>query len=173
MAEKRHMAEKAKPATNGCGKPGHNRENIRLYRKIIEHDHDADMDKSCCVIAKEGLTVGQAAMLSGVGNQTITNSQKKKTKRPQHLTINATLAGMGYSFTIKQVDKIDYETEMAKAETLAREARVRPFDDARLAILLRAGCLFGEGTKTPSRGPTPSGARQRERSSYRHSRWNK
>jgi hypothetical protein len=111
------MAKKArKAATNGHGKPGHNRGNIRLYRRIIEHDHDPDMDEICCVIAKEALTVGQAAMLSGVGNQTITNWQTKKTKRPQHLTMKATLAGMGYSFTIKQVETIDYETEMAKAE---------------------------------------------------------
>ena len=110
------MAKKAK-ATNGHGKPGHNRTfRLPLYRKIVEHDHDPDMDEICSVIAKEGLTVGQAAMLSGVGNSTIANWQKKKTKRPQHLTMKATLAGMGYAFTIKQVEKIDYSTEMAKAE---------------------------------------------------------
>jgi hypothetical protein len=34
MAEMRNMAKKA--ATNGYGKPGHNRGN----RKIVEHDHD-------------------------------------------------------------------------------------------------------------------------------------
>jgi DNA-binding transcriptional regulator YiaG len=108
----------AKKATNGHGKPGHNKRSgtIRLYRKIIEHDHDPDMDEIVSVIAKEGLTVGEAAMLSGVGNQTIANWQKKKTKRPQHLTMKATLAGMGYGFTIKQVEKMDYKTEMAKAE---------------------------------------------------------
>jgi hypothetical protein len=79
MAEKRHMAEKArKAATNGYGKPGHNRGNIRLYRKIIEHDDDPDMDEIRCVIAKEDPTVGQAAMVSGAGNQTITNWQKKR-----------------------------------------------------------------------------------------------
>jgi len=112
------MAKKAKAkATNGHGKPGHNRKgSIRLYRKIVEHDHDPDMDEICSVIAKEGLTVSQAAMLSGVGNSTIANWQTKKTKRPQHLTMKATLAGMGYSFTIKQVEKIDYSTEMGKAE---------------------------------------------------------
>lgn len=112
------MAKKAKAKANGHGKPGHNRMrgSIRLYRKIVEHDHDPDMDEICSVIAKEGLTVSQAAMLSGVGNATIANWQKKKTKRPQHLTMKATLAGMGYSFTIKQVEKIDYSTEMAKAE---------------------------------------------------------
>jgi hypothetical protein len=110
------MAKKAR--TNGHGKPGHNRRvgTIRLYRKIVEHDHDPDMDEICSVIAKEGLTVSQAAMLSGVGNQTIANWQKKRTKRPQHLTMKATLAGMGYAFTIKQVEKINYDTEMSKAE---------------------------------------------------------
>jgi hypothetical protein len=79
MAEKRHMAEKGKKAaTNGYGKPGHNRGNIRLYRKIIEHDHDPDTDEMCCVIAKEDPTVGQAAMLSGAGNQTITIGKRKR-----------------------------------------------------------------------------------------------
>ncbi|MET3995980.1 lambda repressor-like predicted transcriptional regulator [Bradyrhizobium sp. S3.9.2] len=112
------MAKKTKAATNGHGKPGHNKRNgtIRLYRKIIEHDHDPDMDEVCSVIAKEGLTVSQAAMLSGVGNSTLANWQKKKTKRPQHLTMKATLAGIGYAFTIKQVEKLDFAAEMVKAE---------------------------------------------------------
>jgi DNA-binding transcriptional regulator YiaG len=110
------MAKKAK--ANGHGKPGHNKRSgtIRLYRKIIEHDHDPDMDEICSVIAKEGLTMSQAAMLSGVGNTTLANWEKKKTKRPQHLTMKATLAGIGYGFAIRQVEKIDYASEMVKAE---------------------------------------------------------
>jgi transcriptional regulator with XRE-family HTH domain len=93
---------------------------MRLYRSYNFVDKDPGIDKMRTIVQDElgrGKGVAQKlSTLSNVGASTIDNWFNGKTRRPQHTTMAAAMAALGYQWTLVQEKPItDYEAELKKA----------------------------------------------------------
>lgn len=96
---------------------------MRLYRSYNFVDKDPAIDKLRTVVQREKVSQKNLGILSGVSPTTITNWFEGKTKRPQHTTLAAAAAALGYDWELTQAKTVNYEREIAKAE---RELRDNP-----------------------------------------------
>lgn len=112
------MVKRVKAKTNGHAKPGHNsgnRGSLRLYRSYNFVDKDPAIDQLRTAMEDEGIDARKLHILSNVGQTTIDNWMEGKTKSPQHRTLAAAAASMGFDWTLKRAKRMDYEKEMASA----------------------------------------------------------
>lgn len=111
------MAKKANGDKNGNGhgKIGHNRGVLRLYRSYNYVDKDPAIDKLRTVVKDEKCSEKNLAILSGVSSTTIDNWFNGKTRRPQHTTLAAAAAALGYDWNLSQIKHVDIASELPKA----------------------------------------------------------
>jgi len=96
---------------------GHNRGVLRIYRSYNFVDgKDPAIDKLRTIVQDEGVTEQQLHVLSGVGQQTFGSWFRGKTRRPQHATLAAAAAALGYDWTLQKIKKVDVATELPKAQ---------------------------------------------------------
>ena len=101
--------------SNGHGKPGHNSGILRLYRSYNNVDKDPAIDMIRTAMQDEGLDSKKVSLLSNVGQSTVDNWMEGKTKSPQHRTLAAVAACMGFDWQLKKSKKLDYDKEMTSA----------------------------------------------------------
>lgn len=101
---------------NGHGKMGHNKGVLRLYRSYNYVDKDPAIDKLRTVVKDEKISEKNLATLSGVSRATIDNWFNGKTRRPQHTTLAAAAASLGYDWELSHTKKVDYTSELPKAQ---------------------------------------------------------
>jgi transcriptional regulator with XRE-family HTH domain len=87
-------------------------------------DKDPAIDKLRTVVKSEKISFKNLHILSGVSQTTISNWFDGKTKRPQHTTLAAAAAALGYDWTLSQSKVVNYAKELPKAqrELVARVA---------------------------------------------------
>lgn len=107
------MAKKRTNGHNGMARKGGV---LRLYRSYNHVDKDPAIDKLRTVMQDEHLDSKRLAILSNVGKSTIDNWMDGKTRRPQHITLAAAAAAMGFGWELQREAKKDYVTEMDAAE---------------------------------------------------------
>lgn len=95
---------------------GHNRGVLRLYRSYNYVDKDPAIDKLRTVIKDEKVSEKNLSILSGVSRATIDNWFNGKTRRPQHTTLAAAAAALGYDWELSHTKKVDYTSELPKAQ---------------------------------------------------------
>lgn len=106
----------AKRAVNWHGKIGHNKGVLRLYRSYNFVDKDPAIDKLRTLMKDERLDKKKLSILSGVSYAALDSWFDGDTKRPQHATLAAAATAMGYDWTLTQAKKLDYATELPKAQ---------------------------------------------------------
>lgn len=100
---------------NGHGKAGHNRGTLRLYRSYNFVTKDPAIDKLRTAMKDEGISEKELHVLSNVGQTTIENWFQGKTMSPQHRTLAAAAAAMGFDWELRREKKMDYAKEMVSA----------------------------------------------------------
>jgi len=93
-----------------------NRGALRLYRSYIFRDKDPAIDKIRTIVQDEGVDETQLHVLSGVSTTTFANWFRGDTLRPQHATLAAAAAALGYDWELRKVKMVDYKSEMPKAQ---------------------------------------------------------
>lgn len=88
---------------------------LRLYRSYNFVDKDPAIDKLRTVVKSEKISFKNLHILSGVSQSTISNWFDGKTKRPQHTTLAAAAAALGYDWTLSQTKVVNYARELPKA----------------------------------------------------------
>lgn len=78
---------------------------MKLYKSYKFKDYDPILDQLEEVLYTHGMTKAEISRRSGVSASTLTNWQKKKTRRPSATTINASLHALGYQLTITKKNK--------------------------------------------------------------------
>jgi len=88
---------------------------LYLYRSYNFVDKDPAIDKVRTIVAKEGLKHHEIQYLSGVSAHTLHEWFFGKTMRPQHATLAAVAASLGYDWTLVKKKDLDYEKELPRA----------------------------------------------------------
>jgi transcriptional regulator with XRE-family HTH domain len=94
---------------------------LRLYRSYNYVDKDPAIDKLRTVLQDEKVSHKNLSVLSGVSPTTISNWFDGKTKRPQHTTLAAAAAALGYDWELTHTQTMDYKSEMLKAKRWAEK----------------------------------------------------
>jgi transcriptional regulator with XRE-family HTH domain len=102
------MASKPNGNSNGRGR-------LRLYRSYNYVDKDPAIDKLRTIVGDEKVSETNLAILSGVSRSTIDNWFNGKTRRPQHTTLAAAAAALGYDWELTHSKTIDFKAELPKA----------------------------------------------------------
>lgn len=100
---------------------GHNSGVLRLYRSYNYVDKDPAIDKLRTIVKDEQVSQKNLAVLSGVSASTISNWFDGKTRRPQHTTLAAAAAALGYDWELTKSRKVDVEAELPKARKWAEK----------------------------------------------------
>lgn len=96
---------------------------LRLYRSYNYVDKDPAIDKLRTVVQDEAISHKNLSVLSGVSASTITNWFEGKTKRPQHTTLAAAAAALGYDWELTKARSVDVEAELPKAKRWAEKQK--------------------------------------------------
>jgi transcriptional regulator with XRE-family HTH domain len=96
---------------------GHGIMKVRLYRTVKRNERDPAMLALCGLMREKNLSPKKISLLTNVGESTIDNWDNGKTSRPQHITMTAVARALGHEFELKEVKKLDYAAEEAKARS--------------------------------------------------------
>lgn len=77
------------------------KEQSALAREYKATTHDPDMDAVMDAIDRSGIAYTAVANLTGVSRTTIVNWKKRRTRRPQHVTMAFALRALGGKFVIE------------------------------------------------------------------------
>lgn len=100
----------------GHSKMGHNRGVLRLYRSYSFVNKDPAIDKLRTVVSDEGINEAQLHVLSGVSQTTFAGWFRGDTRRPQHATLAAAAAALGYDWELRKTKRVDVADELPKAQ---------------------------------------------------------
>lgn len=96
-------------------KNGNGRTSLRLYRSYNFVDKDPAIDKIRTLMRDEGVSEREMHILSNVSQSTIHNWLEGKTRRPQHTTLAAAAAAVGYDWELTRKTRFDKAAELPKA----------------------------------------------------------
>lgn len=95
---------------------GYHRGVMNLYRSYNFVNKDPAIDKIRTIVQDAGVSYDQLHVLSGVSQTTFSNWFQGDTKRPQHTTLAATAAALGYDWELVKAKSIDIQKELPKAQ---------------------------------------------------------
>jgi len=96
--------------------------NLRWSFNFIEKD--PEIDKFRTLYQKQRIKEDDLAAIAGLATTTVKNMFGGHTRRPQHLTYSKLAAAMGHEYGLIEVQRPDYEAEIAVAKQERKEHRL-------------------------------------------------
>jgi transcriptional regulator with XRE-family HTH domain len=104
---------------------GHRTGSLHLLRSYSFVTKDPVIDKLRTLMAREGLSKGKIARISGLTESTISAWFDGDTRRPQYASVQAFTRSLGYTTKFVKARAVDFEKEFEKATAELAELKAR------------------------------------------------